>query len=81
MTGLCLTQFRPLFLTLGIIFLFSGIFLYVRKRHGSCSIKSVNKNRKFIVISVITMALVYATVIVGVVPLIHVELIGKTCSI
>jgi len=65
--ALSVSQYRPYFIALGILFLLLSIFLHLRKKN-SCSVEGLKSERLFVVSTVLSMGIIYLSVLYVVVP-------------
>ncbi len=65
--ALNVSQYRPYFIALGIFFLLLSIFLHLRKKN-SCSVKGLKREKQFVISAVLSMGIIYLSVLYVVVP-------------
>lgn len=52
-------KYRPFFIILGVIFLIVALYRYLKKKEGTCNIRTVKKNLQTIIITIITAIIVW----------------------
>ena len=81
-TSLCFAQHRWIFASLGLAALGSGIYLWLRKKEGTCDIDTVKKNRKRIFVAIGIMLVTYALLMTFVLPELHSQVMeSASCTI
>ena len=73
--ALSISQYRPYFLGLGILFMIGAIFLHLNKKNKTCeincfSVEGLKKEKKFLISIIISMVIIYIFAIYVLVPLI-----------
>lgn len=71
--ALSVTQYKPYFLVLGIIFIGLAIILHLKRKSKTCnincmSLEGIKKEKKFIISIIITMVVIYLLMIYVVTP-------------
>jgi|TARA_B100001971_G_C18232042_1_gene564551 hypothetical protein len=57
-----------LFIPLGLIFLGSSIYLYIRKKEGTCNLKTIQKYKTFVITTILFAVIVWILLIYVIVP-------------
>ncbi|MFB6215879.1 MAG: hypothetical protein ABEJ72_02785 [Candidatus Aenigmatarchaeota archaeon] len=81
LTGLCMIEFRPVFITLGVVTLVSGTVLWLRKEEGSCDVNAAAKNKEMIAVSIVVMVVSYFAFLEFLVPFLKSNfIVAATCT-
>lgn len=67
-TGACFVRYRLTFVVAGVLVFILGIYLTLNRKEGTCNVKSVNRNKKMIILSLLVMVVVYLFLMFQVLP-------------
>jgi len=81
-SGLCFKTYRPLFFAIGAFVLVVGLYLWLRKKEGTCDFRAVHNNQRKILLALAAMAVTYYLLLAIVVPHLHQGVLGNaSCAI